>query len=147
MATLWGHMCFPITRVKKKDGSLRVCVDYTRLNSFTRPLCYTLPKIDELSAITLEETCLYANINLREAYFSFPIAIKSRKYAAVITHSGVFIPSCCQFGLKNATKRFRSMMESLSRECKKITHVYLDDILIHPKTEETHLMHVKGIIS
>ena len=142
-----GETCAsPVTCVKKKDGSLRVCVDYTRLNSFTRPLCYPLPKIDELSAIIPGGTCFFTNIDLREAYFSLPIAAKSRKYAAVITHNGVFVPSRCQFGLKNAPMRFQSMMESLLRGCEKFTYVYLDDILIYSKTEEDHLIHVKEVL-
>ena len=70
--------------MKKKDGPLRVCVDYTRLNSFTRPLYCLLPKIDELSAIIPGGTCFFTNIDLWEAYFSLLIAIKSRKYTAVI---------------------------------------------------------------
>ena len=142
-----GDTCAsPITCVKKKDGNIRVCVDYTRLNSFTRPLCYPLPKIDELSAIIPGGTSFFTNLDLKEAYFSLPIEVGSRKYASVITHNGIFIPSHCQFGLKNAPMRFQSMMESLLRGCENFTYVYLDDILIYSKTENDHIMHVKDVL-
>ena len=118
-ARQWGHMCFPRNMCKEKDCSLGVCMAYTRLNSFTRPLCYPLPKIDEFSAIIPGGTCFFTNIDLREAYFSLPIAVKSRKYAAVITHNGVFILLRCQFGLKNAPMRFQNMI-SLLRECENL---------------------------
>ena len=142
-----GDTCAsPVTCVKKKDGNIRVCVDYTRLNSFTRPLCYPLPKIDELSTIIPGGTRFFTNLDLKEAYFSLPIEINSRKYASVITQNGIFVPSRCQFGLKNAPMRFQSMMESLLRDCENFTYVYLDDILIYSKTEDEHIMHVKEVL-
>ena len=57
----------PITCVQKKDKSLRVCIDYTRLNSYTRPLSYPLPKIDELSEIITIGTRYFTNLDLKEA--------------------------------------------------------------------------------
>ena len=65
----------PVTCVKKKDGDLRVCVDYTRLNSYTRPLFYPLPKVNELSAIILDGTSFFKTFDLKEAYLSLPIVV------------------------------------------------------------------------
>ena len=141
-----GDTCAsPVTCVPKKDKTYRVCIDYTILNSHTRPLSYPLPRIDELSEIIPGGTCVFSTLDLKEAYYSLPIEISSQKYAAIITHKGVFIPKRCTFGLKNAPTRFQQMMESIFISCQTFTFIYLDDILIFSKTEEDHISHLKTV--
>ena len=135
----------PVTCVQKKDNSMRVCVDYTLLNKATRPLSYPLPRIDELAQIIPGGTKYFTNLDLKEAYYSLPLAANSRKCAAIIAHTGVFIPNRCVFGLKNAPMKFQQVMETLLRECNAFTYVYLDDILIYSFTEEEHVYHVKKV--
>ena len=136
----------PVTCVQKKDGTMRVCVDYTRLNAATRPLCYPLPRIDELSEIIPGGTRYFSNIDLKEAYYSLPLSVNSRKCAAIIVPNGVFIPNRCVFGLKNAPMKFQMMMECILRECKGFTYVYLDDILIFSRSEQEHVHHVNEVL-
>ena len=136
------HGASPVTCVLKKDKTMRVCVDYTRLNAATRPLCYPLPRIDDLSSEIPGGVKYFTNLDLKEAYYSLPLAANSRKWAAVIIHAGVFIPRRCIFGLKNAPMRFQQMMETLLKECREYTYIYLDDILIFSYTEQEHLFHV-----
>ena len=136
----------PVTCVQKKDGTMRVCVDYTRLNASTRPLCYPLPRIDELSLIIPGGTRYFTNLDLKEAYYSLPLSANSRRCAAIIVHSGVFIPNRCVFGLKNAPMKFQMMMECLLSECKGFTYVYLDDILIFSYNEQEHIHHVNEVL-
>ena len=135
----------PVTCVQKKDGSMRVCIDYTTLNKATRPLSYPLPRIDELAQIIPGGTRYFTNLDLKEAYYSLPLAANSQKCAAIIVHSGVFIPNRCVFGLKNAPMKFQQVMEALLRECEDFTYVYLDDILIYSYTEEEHIYHVRKV--
>ena len=136
----------PVTCVQKKDGSLRICADYTRLNKATRPLCYPLPRIDELALIIPGGTKYFTNLDLKEAYYSLPLSPDSRQCAAIIVHSGVFIPNRCIFGLKSAPMRFQMLMECLLRECKDFTYVYLDDILVYSYTEQEHIYHVRKVL-
>ena len=143
-----GDTCAsPVTCVPKKDKTYRVCIDYTVLNSHTRPLSYPLPRIDELSEIIPGGTCVFSTLDLKEAYYSLPIKTSSQKYAAIITHKGVFIPKRCTFGLKNAPTRFQQMMESLFISCQTYTFIYLDDILVFSKTEEDHISHLKTVFT
>ena len=141
-----GDTCAsPVTCVPKKDKTYRVCIDYTILNAHTRPLSYPLPRIDELSEIIPGGTCLFSTLDLKEAYYSLPIEKDSQKYAAIITHKGVFIPKRCTFGLKNAPTRFQQMMESMFMSCQNYTFIYLDDILVFSETEEDHISHLKMV--
>ena len=103
----------PITCVQKKDGTMRVCVDYTRLNASTRPLCYPLPRIDELYLIIPRGRRYFTNLYLKEAYYSLSFSADSRRCAAIIVHSDVFVPNRCVFGLKNEPMKFQLMMECL----------------------------------
>ena len=135
----------PVTCVQKKDKTMRVCVDYTKLNKATRPLSYPLPRIDELAQIIPGGTQYFTNLDLKEAYYSLPLAANSRQCAAIIVHSGVFIPNRCVFGLKNAPMKFQQVMEDLLRECKDFVYIYLDDILIYSYTEEEHVYHVRKV--
>ena len=105
-------------------------VDYTRLNSYTRPLSYHLPEIDELSEIITVGTRFFTNLDLIEAYYSLPLAPNSSIYLVlrIITHNDVFIPERCTFGLKNSYVKFQLMVKSLLMKCLKF--IYLDDILL-----------------
>ena len=132
----------PVTCVPKKNNTFRVCVDYTTLNKFTRPLSYPLPRIDELSEVIPGGTQFFSTLDLKEAYYNLPIEEKSRKLAAIITHRGVFIPKRCTFGLKNAPTRFQQMMEDMFMGCEGYTFIYLDDILVFSATETEHIAHL-----
>ena len=137
----------PVTVVKKKDGSLRVCVDYTYLNSHTLPLSYPLPCIDQLSSDIPDGTRIFSALDLKEAYFSLPLDKEAKKFMAIITRTGVFIPQRTQFGLKNAPLKFQSMMDDILRPCRGYTFVYLDDILIFSKTQNEHLERLKMVLT
>ena len=137
----------PVTVVKKKDGSLRVCVDYTYLNAHTLPLSYPLPCIDQLSSDIPEGTRLFSALDLKEAYFSLPLDAEARKYTSIITRTGVFLPLRTQFGLKNAPLKFQSMMDDILRPCRRYTFVYLDDILVYAETQQEHLERLKTVLT
>ena len=98
-----------------------------------------------LSAIISDETTFFKTLDLKKDYFSLPRVVNLRKYASVITHNGISIPSRCQFGLTRV--RFQSMIKSLLRDYESFTYVYLDDILIYSKTKKEHIMHVKKVLN
>ena len=141
-----ADMCAsPITIVPKKDGSMRICVDYSFLNAHTRPLSYPLPRIDDLPEIVPGGTKFFSNLDLKEAYYSLPIHPSSRDYAAIVAHHGVFVPNRTTFGLKNAPMRFQQMMECILSPCAQFIFVYLDDILVFSSSENEHLEHLEKV--
>ena len=142
-----ANMCAsPITVVPKKDGDLRICVDYTVLNAHTRPFSYPLPRIDTLSEKIPGGTRFFSTLDLKEAYYSLPLHPNSRKYAAIITNSGVFVPKVTSFGLRNAPTRFQQFMDSILSSCRAFTFVYLDDILVFSDSADSHLSHLKQVL-
>ena len=106
-------MCVTNHSSTKKDGDLRICVDYTFLNAHTRPFSYPLPRIDSLSEKIPGGTRFFSTLDLKEAYYSLPLHPNSQKYAAIITNSGVFDPKVTSFGLRNAPTRFQQFMDSI----------------------------------
>ena len=142
-----ANMCAsPITVVPKKDGDLRICVDYTFLNAHTRPFSYPLPRIDSLSEKIPGGTRFFSTLDLKEAYYSLPLHPNSQKYAAIITNSGVFVPKVTSFGLRNAPTRFQQFMDSILLSCRAFTFIYLDDILIFSDSEDSHIAHLKQVL-
>ena len=142
-----ANMCAsPITVVPKKDGDLRICVDYTVLNAHTRPYSYPLPRIDTLSERIPGGTCFFSTLDLKEAYYSLPLHPNSRKYAAIITNSGVFVPKVTSFGLRNAPTRFQQFMDSILSSCRAFTFVYLDDILVFSDSADSHISHLNQVL-
>ena len=136
----------PITVVPKKDGKLRICVDYTALNKYTRPLSYPLPRIDTLPEKIPDGTQFFTTLDLKEAYYSLPIHPNSRECAAIITTSGTFIPKRTTFGLRNAPTRFQLFMDQTFEQCRDFCFIYLDDILIYSKSESEHIAHLSKVL-
>ena len=136
----------PITVVPKKDGKLRICVDYTNLNKNTRPLSYPLPRIDRLPEKIPGGTRFFTTLDLKEAYYSLPIHPNSQKSAAVITPSGTYIPRRTTFGLRNAPTRFQQFMDHTFERCSDFTFIYIDDILIYSKSSGEHIAHLNQVL-
>ena len=136
----------PITVVPKKDGKLRICVDYTSLNKNTRPLSYPLPRIDRLPEKIPGGTQFFTTLDLKEAYYSLPIHPNSQKSAAIITPSGTYIPRRTTFGLRNAPTRFQQFMDHTFERCGDFTFIYIDDILIYSKSSSEHIAHLTQVL-
>jgi len=84
--------------VKKKDGTLRFCIDYRRLNLLTRQDSYPLPLINNcLNA--LSESFWYSTLDLRSKYYNMPISEENRDKSAFVTWSGCYRFTVMLFGL------------------------------------------------
>lgn len=136
----------PVLFVKKKDGSLRLCVDYRRLNNMTIKNRYPLPLIQE-SLDRLRDAKWYTKIDLRGAYNLIRIKEGDEWKTAFRTRYGLFEYTVMPFGLTNAPASFQQMINEVLRDYLDVTViVYLDDILIFSKTREQHVHHVKAVL-
>ena len=136
----------PILFVRKKDGSLRLCVDYRRLNENTIRDSYPLPLITELFD-RLREAKYFTKLDLKSAYNLVRIREGDEYKTAFRTRYGHFEYLVMPFGLKNAPATFQHFINDVLGEyLDEFAFAYIDDILIYSETLEEHRTHVKKIL-
>jgi hypothetical protein len=139
----WG--C-PTLFVKKKDGSLRLCVDYRPLNAVTIKNKYPLPRIDVLFD-QLARAKVFSKIDLRSGYHQIKIRPCDIAKTAFSTRYGLYEYLVMSFGLTNAPDYFMYLMNSaFMTELYKFVVVFIDDILIYSKNEEEHAEHLRVVL-
>ncbi|SPC60939.1 uncharacterized protein UHOD_11199 [Ustilago sp. UG-2017b] len=137
----------PILFVKKKDGSLHLCVDYRGLNQITIRNRYPLPLIDELLD-RLREARFFTHIDLRSAYNLLRIAKGDEWKTAFRTRYGLFQYNVMPFGLTNAPASFQHLMNDTFKDMlDRSLIIYLDDLLIYSSTLEQHQGHVSAVLA
>jgi hypothetical protein len=139
----WG--C-PTLFVKKKDGSLRLCVDYRPLNVVTVKNKYPLPRIDILFD-QLAGARVFSKIDLRSSYHQIKIRPCDILKTAFSTRYGLYEFLVMSFGLTNAPAYFMYLMNSVfMTEVDKFVVVFIDDILIYSKNEKEHTKHLRIVL-
>jgi len=136
----------PVLFVKKKDTSLRMCVDYRGLNKITRKNRHPLPRIDEL--IDRFRTARhFSKLDLLSGYHQMQVHEDDRHKTAFRTRYGHYEFNVVPFGLTNAPAAFSNMMRTvLDPVIDKCVVIYLDDILIYSDNEEDHLRHLRKVL-
>jgi len=136
----------PVLFVKKKDGSLWLCVDFRRLNRITKKDRYPLPLISDLLDSS-RKACIYTKIDLRHAYHLVRIAEGDEWKTAFRTRYGAFEWSVMPFGLTNAPAAFQRFMNDVFSDLLDVCIVvYLDDILIYSDDITQYRSHVKEVL-
>jgi Reverse transcriptase (RNA-dependent DNA polymerase)/Retroviral aspartyl protease len=136
----------PILFVRKKDGSLRLCVDYRGLNKITKKDRYPLPLISDLLS-TAGKARIYTTLDLRHAYHLVRIADGDEWKTAFRTRYGSFEWRVMPFGLSNAPAAFQRFMNDIFKDLLDVTViVYLDDILIFSDDPKEHRKHVREVL-
>jgi hypothetical protein len=139
----WG--C-PALFVKKKDESLRLCVDYRPLNAVTIKNKYPLPCIDVLFD-QLVGAKVFSKIDLRSGYHQIKIRASDIPKTAFSTRYGLYEYLVMSFGLTNASAYFMYLMNSVFMpELDKFVVVFIDDILVYSKNEDEHAKHMHTVL-
>jgi hypothetical protein len=142
-ASPWG--C-PALFVKKKDNSLRLCVDYRPLNAVTIKNKYSLPRIDILFD-QLAGAKVFSKIDLHSGYHQIKIKPCDIPKTAFSTRYGLYEYLVMSFGLTNAPAYFMYLMNSVFMpKLDKFVVVFIDDILIYSKNKEDHANHLHIIL-
>ena len=111
-ASPWGS---PVLFVKKKDRSMRMCIDYRSLNAVTIKNKYPLPRIDDLLD-ELQKAKFFSKINLRFSYHQMKIRPSDILKTAFVTRYGQYEFTVVSFGLTNAPAYFMNMMNKVFME-------------------------------
>jgi hypothetical protein len=139
----WG--C-PTMFVAKKDGSLRMVVDYRPLNEVTVKNKYPLPRIDILFD-QLSGAKVFPKIDLRLGYHQIKICEEDILKTAFSTRYGLYEYTVMSFGLTNAPAYFMYLMNTIFfEELDVFVVIFIDDILIFSKTEEEHAEHIRIVL-
>ena len=139
----WGA---PMLFVKKKDGTLRLCVDYRQLNKLTVKNKYPLPRIDDLFD-QLKGASIFSKIDLRSGYHQLKIKDADVHKTAFRTRYGHYEFLVMPFGLTNAPAAFMDLMNRVFRPY--VDHfvvVFIDDILVYSKDRESHDTHLRVVL-
>jgi hypothetical protein len=139
----WG--C-PALFVKKKDESLRLCVDYRPLNAVTIKNKYPLPRIDVLFD-QLVRAKVFSKIDLRSGCHQIKIRASNIPKTAFSTRYMLYEYLVMSFGLTNASAYFMYLMNLIFMpELDKFVVVFIDDILVYSKSEDEHTKHLHTVL-
>nr|XP_054930704.1 uncharacterized protein LOC129386641 [Dermacentor andersoni] len=134
----------PIVVVRKKDDSIRLCVDLREPNKAIVVDSFPLPHTEELLH-SLNGARHFSKLDLASAYYQVLLHPDSRDLTAFITHDGLFRFKRVCFGLASAPAAFHHLMTTVLQGCKGVL-CYLDDIIIFGKTEKEHLRNLEQVL-
>ena len=136
----------PILFVKKKDGTLRMCIDYRQINKVTVKNKYPLPRIEDLFD-QLKGAGVFSKIDLRSGYYQLRVKEVDVPKTAFRTRYGHYEFLVMPFGLTNAPAEFMDLMNRVFRPyLDQFVVVFIDDILVYSRDEQEHEQHLKIVL-
>ena len=133
--------------VQKKDGSIRLCVDYRQLNTKTRKDAFPLPRIEETLDALSGAKC-FSTLDLASGYNQVLVREQDREKTAFCTPFGLFEFNRMPFGLCNAPGTFQRLMERIfGDQSFHALLLYLDDIVIFSTTFQQHLQRLEMVLT
>ena len=138
--------CAPIVPLRKKDGSIRLCIDYRALNRVTKDDRFPMPNVSDL-VFSLHGMRVFSTLDLVRGFYQVPLDEASRELTAFSTQRNHYQSKSLCFGLKNAPAAFQREMQEVLREFhERQVVVYIDDILIMSASFEEHLQLVGRVL-
>lgn len=128
-----GEWNSPIVIVPKKDGSLRICIDFRKLNAISFFDTYPMPWIEDLLERTGRGNYI-TTLDLCKGYWQFPLESQSRPLTAFRTSLSLFQFTVTSFGLHGAPATYQKLMDKVLQGCEDCNAAYLDDVVIFSLT-------------
>ena len=139
--------CNAIVLVRKKDESLRFCIDFHRLNACTKKDAYPLPRMQETME-SMVGAWHFSCMDLKSRFWQVKMDEESRQYTAFTVGSmGIYEFLHMPYGLCNVPPMFQHLMQNCLGELNlTYTLIYLDDVIVYSKTEEEHLICLRTVL-
>jgi hypothetical protein len=138
-----GAWASPIVLVRKKNGEVRHCVDYRRLNAVTKKDAFPIPRVSDcLDAVS--GSCYFSTLDITSAYHQIPVRKTDIPKTAFATKFGLYEYITMPFGLCNASPTFQRVMEiALSGLQWTTCLIYQDDVIIPSRTFDEHITRLR----
>ena len=139
----WGA---PVLFLKKKDGTLRMCIDYRQINKVTVKNKYSLSIIEDLFN-QLKEDSVFSKIDLRYGYYQLRVKEVDMSKTAFRTRYGHYEFLIMPFELTNAPAAFLDLINRVFRPyLDQFVVAFIDDILVYSRDEQEHEQHLKIVL-
>ena len=125
----------PIVLIRKKDNSIRFCIDYCKINQITKINSYPLAHIDDILNL-LGKARYFSNYDLKSGYWQLAMDLVDREKNTFTCHKGLFEFNVMPFGLTNAPAVFSELMAVVLDGLESFAITSLDDILVFSSTLE-----------
>ena len=136
-----------VVLVRKKDGSLRYCIDYRGLNAVTQKANYPLPRIDACHD-SLGGNTLFSCLDMRSSYWQVKVKDSDVDKTSFVTRKGIFGFKVLPFGLCNAPSTFQRLVDLvLAGLTWEVCLAYLDDLVVFSRTFHEHLERLQLVLS
>ena len=136
----------PVVPVPKKDGSVRVCVDYRKLNSVTQGDPYYMSTLEEILE-RVGSSRVMSKLDLAKGFYQVVVDPLSQAKTAFICCFGKYEFKRMPFGLKNAPAVFQRLMEVVLRGCYHCSAPYIDDVIVFSESVEEHVQHLRCVLA
>ena len=136
----------PIVPVPKDDGTVRVCVDFRRLNELTEGDPYYMVTLEEILE-RVGGSKVMSKLDLAKGFYQVEVDAQSREKTAFICPFGKYEFTRMPFGLKNAPALFQRCMEVVLHECYSFSAPYIDDVIAFSENAEEHVEHLRLVMA
>ncbi len=138
----WSSSPLP---VRKKDGGIRIVVDFRKLNAITEPEPFMMPTVDHVIA-QLGAAKFLSKLDLLKGFHQVPLTEESKPFTAFSCVLGKFHYRVMPFGLRNAPATFQLLMQRVLLGLESFCLAYIDDIIIYSIKFHDHIGHIHSVL-
>ena len=137
----------PCVLVKKKDGSMRFCVDFRKLNLHSVPQRWPIPLLTDVwECLSKSKSSVFTTLDMRSGYFQIPMDEESRPKTAFVVQDGTYEYTRMPFGIQAGPAVFSRIMSHIFRGLTfKTMIVYIDDLMIFSPDFDTHMKSLQEV--